>query len=54
VANMVTSHMWSEGDLVQTELDRTVEGLRLIGEVSGTVDWPHILDRSFLPADLQK
>jgi NitT/TauT family transport system substrate-binding protein len=45
--------MWSLGDFNRTELDRTVDGLRLIGEVKGEIDWNKLIDQSYLPADLQ-
>lgn len=54
VDNMIEPKMWSLGDFDRTELDRTVEGLRLIGEVKGEVDWSKLIDQSFLPADLQR
>jgi NitT/TauT family transport system substrate-binding protein len=45
--------MWSPGNFDRAELDRVVDGLRLIGEVTGDVDWSKLIDQSFLPADLQ-
>lgn len=53
VDNMVKSRMWSEGDFDRVELDRMVEGLRLIGEVKDPVDWNKLVDLQFLPPDLQ-
>ncbi|HEV2677069.1 MAG TPA: ABC transporter substrate-binding protein [Aliidongia sp.] len=53
VDNMIGPKMWSDGEFNQTELDRMVDALRLIDEVKGTVDWPTLIDRTFLPADLQ-
>lgn len=53
VANMIGPRMWSTGAFDRTELDRTVEGLRLIGEITGPVDWPKLLDPSFLPPAVQ-
>lgn len=53
VDNMVTSHMWSEGDFNLAELDRMADGLRLNGELKGEVDWTAIMDKSYLPSDLQ-
>ncbi|MDU0341375.1 ABC transporter substrate-binding protein [Bosea rubneri] len=53
VDNMIGPKMWSEGEFNVTELNRMVEGLKLIGEVKNDVDWSTILDKSFLPADLQ-
>ncbi|HZP78244.1 MAG TPA: ABC transporter substrate-binding protein [Pseudolabrys sp.] len=53
VANMIGPKMWSAGDFNRAELDRTVEGLKLIGEVKEDVDWSKLVDQSFLPKDLQ-
>lgn len=50
VDNMLGPRMWSVGEFNQAELDRTIDGLRLIGEVTGPVDWSKLLDPSFLPA----
>jgi NitT/TauT family transport system substrate-binding protein len=53
VHNMIGPKMWSLGDVNRAELDRTVDGLRLIGEVKGEIDWNKLIDQSYLPADLQ-
>jgi NitT/TauT family transport system substrate-binding protein len=53
VHNMIGPKMWSLGDFNRTELDRTVDGLRLIGEVKSEIDWNKLIDQSYLPADLQ-
>ena len=53
VDNMIGPKMWSEGEFSITELNRIVEGLKLIGEVKSDIDWSTVLDKSFLPADLQ-
>ena len=53
VDNMIEPRMWSLGGFDRAELDRVVEGLRLIGEVKDEVDWSKVIDQSFLPADLQ-
>lgn len=53
VQNMVGPRMWSEGEFVQAELDRMVDGLELIGQVAGTPDWARLIDRSLLPDDLR-
>lgn len=52
VQNMVGPRMWSEGGFVQAELDRMVDALKLIGQVTGPPDWGGLIDRTFLPADL--
>ena len=53
VNNMIAPQMWSEGEFNLVELDRMVDGLKLTGEVKGDVDWSKLIDKSFLPADLQ-
>lgn len=53
VDNMIPPKMWSLGNFNQPELDRMIDGLRLIGEVTGPVDWPSLIDTSYLPADLK-
>jgi NitT/TauT family transport system substrate-binding protein len=54
VDNMIGPKMWSLGDFDRAELERTADGLRLIGELKGDVDWNKLIDQSFLPADLQR
>lgn len=54
VDNMIAPRMWSEGDFNLTELNRMVEGLKLIGELKDDVDWAGITDKSYLPGDLQR
>jgi len=51
--NMIAPHMWSEGNISLPELNRIAEGLILVGEISEMPDWSKLIDRSFLPADLQ-
>jgi NitT/TauT family transport system substrate-binding protein len=53
VQNMIGPRMWSEGGFVQPELDRMIDALTLIGQVKGPPDWGALIDRSFLPPDLQ-
>ncbi len=53
VHNMIEPKMWSLGDFNRAELDRTAEGLKLIGELKEDVDRSKIVDQSFLPKDLQ-
>jgi NitT/TauT family transport system substrate-binding protein len=53
VDNMIKAHMWSRGDFNQAELDRMIDGLRLIGEVKGNVDWHGLVNADYLPADLK-
>jgi NitT/TauT family transport system substrate-binding protein len=51
--NMIAPRMWSEGNIDLSELQRIADGLKLVGEISETPDWGKLIDRSFLPADLQ-
>lgn len=51
--NMIAPHMWSEGNISLPELARIAEGLILVGEISEMPDWSKLIDRAFLPADLQ-
>ena len=53
VDNMVKSRMWSDGEFNRGELDRMTDGLKLVGELNGDVDWSKLVDTSFLPADLK-
>ncbi|HEY4317089.1 MAG TPA: ABC transporter substrate-binding protein [Herbaspirillum sp.] len=53
VDNMIAARMWSRGEFNQPELDRMIDGLRLIGEVKGNVDWHALVDAGYLPADLK-
>ena len=53
LTRVMKAHIWSEGNFVQAELDRITDGLRLVGEVTGDVDWKTLIDPEYLPADLQ-
>ncbi|MBO0759555.1 MAG: hypothetical protein J2P54_27265, partial [Bradyrhizobiaceae bacterium] len=53
VHNMIAPKMWGLGDFNRTELDRTVDGLRLIGEINSEITWSKLIDQSYLPPDLQ-
>ena len=44
---------WSSGRLEYPIMDRMVEGLRIVGQLNGPVDWPKYVDPSFLPPDQQ-
>ena len=45
---------WSDGRIDIPAMNLMVEGLQIVGKQNGPVDWPKLLDASFLPADLQK
>ena len=53
VKNMIEPRMWSEGNFDQPELDRMVDALKLIGQLTAAPDWSTLIDRSFLPQDLR-
>ena len=53
VANMISPRMWSEGNVVQPELDRMIEALKLIDQVQFAPDWSRLIDQAFLPPDLR-
>jgi NitT/TauT family transport system substrate-binding protein len=53
VDNMIGPKMWSLGNFDRAELDRVVDGLKLIGEVKDDIDWSKVVDQSYLPQDLQ-
>ena len=44
---------WSPGGFDQEALARMSDGLQLIGESNGPVDWKAAIDQQFLPKDLQ-
>jgi len=45
---------WSAGNFSAEGLAALTEGLNLVGEVSGPVDWPALIDQSYLDKDLQR
>ena len=51
--NMIDVKYWGRGDLDLKAMDNMVEGLRIIGEVDGPMDWSKLVDQSFLPDDLK-
>jgi NitT/TauT family transport system substrate-binding protein len=53
VRNMIGPKMWSRGEFNRVELERLADGLRLVGEVQGDVNWTGLIDQSYLPKDLQ-
>ena len=44
---------WSDGRFEYPAMDRMVEGLRIVGQIKGPLDWSRYVDKSFLPTDLQ-
>jgi NitT/TauT family transport system substrate-binding protein len=45
---------WSPGGFDREALAKMSEGLQLIGDVNGPVDWKAAIDQQYLPADLQR
>jgi NitT/TauT family transport system substrate-binding protein len=45
---------WTRGEFETSGLRKMSEGLQLVGEVDGPVDWNAMIDQEFLPEDLQK
>ena len=52
-ARYVAIHYWSEGKFDYDAMNLMVEGLQIVGKQRGPVDWPKMIDSSFLPSDLQ-
>lgn len=53
IKNMIEVKYWGRGELDLKAMDNMVEGLRIIGEVDGPMDWSKLVDKSFLPDDLK-
>lgn len=53
VGNMLEPRMWSEGGFDRGELDRMVDALKLIGQLTAAPDWGALIDQSLLPDDLR-
>jgi NitT/TauT family transport system substrate-binding protein len=51
--NLLTFHYWSDGRLDYDGMNRMVEGLQIVGQQKGPVEWAKVVDPSFLPADLK-
>ena len=45
---------WSRGGFEKAALEKMSEGLQLVGDASGPVDWSKVIDQQYLPKDLQK
>jgi NitT/TauT family transport system substrate-binding protein len=48
-ANFVKIHYWTPGVIDTKAMDNMVEGLRIMGQQKGPVDWQKIVDPEFLP-----
>ena len=51
--HFVALHYWEEGAFDDKGMNRMMEGLRILGQLKGDVDWSKIVDTSFLPPDLK-
>jgi len=52
--HFVQIHYWDEGRFDFTGMNKMIEGLQLMGQQDGPVDWKKIIDTRFLPPDLQQ
>jgi NitT/TauT family transport system substrate-binding protein len=52
-AHYVAIHYWSEGKFDYDAMNLMIEGLQIVGKQKGPVDWPKMINSSFLPSDLQ-
>lgn len=52
IKNMVAVDYWSLGRFEIDGMTNMANGLRVIGELDGPVNWEKLIDRSFLPQDL--
>jgi len=50
---MLEIDYWSEGEFNYEQMDRKMEGLRLVGVIDEDVDWSQLVDERFLPEDLR-
>jgi NitT/TauT family transport system substrate-binding protein len=53
VKRMVEMNYWSRGNFEMAGLEAMTKALERQGELAGPVDWPKVIDRSYLPADLR-
>ena len=51
--HFVALHYWEEGAFDYQGMNRMMEGLRILGQLKGDVDWSKMVDTSFLPPDLK-
>lgn len=48
INNLIELNYWGSGEFDLAAMDNMINGLRIIGEVEGTVDWDRFVDASFL------
>jgi NitT/TauT family transport system substrate-binding protein len=51
--HMIAMHYWEEGAFDYQGMNRMMDGLRILGQIKGDVDWAKMVDTSFLPPDLK-
>ncbi|MGH7050313.1 MAG: ABC transporter substrate-binding protein [Acetobacteraceae bacterium] len=51
--HLASLHYWSDGRLDYSGMNEMVEGLEIVGQQKGPVDWAKIVNTSFLPPDLK-
>jgi NitT/TauT family transport system substrate-binding protein len=52
MSGLLKENYWSDGRLDYEGMNHAVEGLQILGQLKGDVDWPKYVDTSYLPADL--
>ena len=48
MANLIALKYWSAGEFDIDGMNLMVQGLQLVGDITGPVDWDRLIDRSFL------
>ncbi len=51
--NFLGFDYWDEGAFDLKGMDSMLEGLRIVGELQGSIDWSKLIDQGYLPKDLQ-
>lgn len=51
--HMVALHYWEEGTFDYQGMNRMMDGLRILGQIKGDVDWSKMVDTGFLPPDVK-
>ena len=51
--HMIALHYWEEGSFDYQGMNRMMDGLRILGQIKGDVDWSKMVDTSFLPPDVK-
>lgn len=53
-AQLIKDKWWDEGAFNLDGMNAMLEGMRLVGQFEGKLDWATLIDDRFLPPDLQK